>query len=205
MKVLDKILDILLLLWDGLKGLFENPISRKIIILLAIVLADIVFLNVKTKAINRQAEEKISAIEQRYAAELAAARAQTQSSSSTQQYQISEDAEYMAKVVAGCSTYYDENVQRAVAWCVLNRVDSALYPDTIKEVCEQANQWQGYENAAVIDSICELCQSVIDTWKSGGKRDVPQDCLFLRMTADGVELRTDFNGGNVWLVENSSK
>ncbi|MDD6090266.1 MAG: cell wall hydrolase [Candidatus Limivicinus sp.] len=205
MKVLDKILDILLLLWDGLKRLFENPISRKIIILLAIVLADIVFLNVKTKAINRQAEEKISAIEQRYAAELAAARAQTQSSSSTQQYQISEDAEYMAKVVAGCSTYYDENVQRAVAWCVLNRVDSALYPDTIKEVCEQANQWQGYENAAVIDSICELCQSVIDTWKSGGKRDVPQDCLFLRMTADGVELRTDFNGGNVWLVENSSK
>ena len=103
MKVLDKILDILLLLWDGLKRLFENPISRKIIILLAIVLADIVFLNVKTKAINRQAEEKISAIEQRYAAELAAARAQTQSSSSTQQYQISEDAEYMAKVVAGCS------------------------------------------------------------------------------------------------------
>lgn len=205
MKVLDKILDILLLLWDGLKRLFENPISRKIIILLAIVLADIVFLNVKTKAINRQAEEKISAIEQRYAAELAAARAQTQSSSSTQQYQISEDSEYMAKVVAGCSTYYDENVQRAVAWCVLNRVDSALYPDTIKEVCEQANQWQGYENAAVIDSICELCQSVIDTWKSGGKRDVPQDCLFLRMTADGVELRTDFNGGNVWLVENSSK
>ena len=205
MKVLDKILDILLLLWDGLKRLFENPISRKIIILLAIVLADIVFLNVKTKAINRQAEEKISAIEQRYAAELAAARAQTQSSSSTQQYQISEDAEYMAKVVAGCSTYYDENVQRAVAWCVLNRVDSALYPDTIKEVCEQANQWQGYENAAVIDSICELCQSVIDTWKSGGKRDVPQDCLFMRMTADGVELRTDFNGGNVWLVENSSK
>ena len=205
MKVLDKILDILLLLWDGLKRLFENPISRKIIILLAIVLADIVFLNVKTKVINRQAEEKISAIEQRYAAELAAARAQTQSSSSTQQYQISEDAEYMAKVVAGCSTYYDENVQRAVAWCVLNRVDSALYPDTIKEVCEQANQWQGYENAAVIDSICELCQSVIDTWKSGGKRDVPQDCLFLRMTADGVELRTDFNGGNVWLVENSSK
>ena len=205
MKVLDKIMDILLLLWDGLKGLFENPISRKIIILLAIVLADIVFLNVKTKAINRQAEEKISAIEQRYAAELAAARAQTQSSSSTQQYQISEDSEYMAKVVAGCSTYYDENVQRAVAWCVLNRVDSALYPDTIKEVCEQANQWQGYENAAVIDSICELCQSVIDTWKSGGKRDVPQDCLFLRMTADGVELRTDFNGGNVWLVENSSK
>ena len=205
MKVLDKILDILLLLWDGLKRLFENPISRKIIILLAIVLADIVFLNVKTKAINRQAEEKISAIEQRYAAELAAARAQTQSSSSTQQYQISEDSEYMAKVVAGCSTYYDENVQRAVAWCVLNRVDSALYPDTIKEVCEQANQWQCYENAAVIDSICELCQSVIDTWKSGGKRDVPQDCLFLRMTADGVELRTDFNGGNVWLVENSSK
>ena len=90
-----------------------------------------------------------------------------------------------------------------MAWCVLNRVDSALYPDTIEEVCEQANQWQGYENAPLIDSICRVCQDVIDTWQSGGVRDIPRECVFLRMTEDGVELRTEFTGGNTWNVVNS--
>ena len=207
MQVLDMILDVLAYIWYGIKRIFKNPVLRDAAIVLLSVLVSVLVIYARTKSINEQAEKRIAAIEQRYQSELAAAQSQTAGSAtqSTQQSQYSADAEYIAKVVAGCATYYSENVQRAVAWCVLNRVDSALYPDTIEEVCEQANQWQGYENAAVIDSICELCQSVIDTWKSGGKRDVPQDCLFLRMTADGVELRTDFNGGNVWLVENSSK
>lgn len=62
---------------------------------------------------------------------------------------------------------------------------------------------QGYENAPLIDSICQVCQDVIDTWQSGGVRDIPRECVFLRMTEDGVELRTEFTGGNTWNVVNS--
>lgn len=205
MQVLDMILDVLAYIWYGIKRIFKNPVSRDAAIVLISVLVSVLVINARTKSINEQAEQRIAAIEQRYQSELAAAQSQTADSAatSTQQSKYSADAEYIAKVVAGCATYYSENVQRAVAWCVLNRVDSALYPDTIKEVCEQANQWQGYENAPLIDSICRVCQDVIDTWQSGGTRDIPRECVFLRMTEDGVELRTEFTGGNTWNVVNN--
>ena len=203
MQVLDMILNVLAYIWYGIKKIFKNPVSRDAAIVLLAVLISVLVINARTKSINEQAEKRIAAIEQRYQSELAAAQSQAAVPAQTQQSQYSEDAEYLAKVVAGCATYYSENVQRAVAWCVLNRVDSALYPDTIKEVCEQANQWQGYENAPLIDSICRVCQDVIDTWQSGGVRDIPRECVFLRMTEDGVELRTEFTGGNTWNVVNS--
>ena len=201
MQVLDKILDVLAYIWCWIKRIFKNPVSRDAAIVLLAVLVSVIVISAKTKSINKQAEQRIAEIEQRYESELAAAQSQT-TDSTEQQSQYSADAEYIAKVVAGCATYYSENVQRAVAWCVLNRVDSALYPDTIKEVCEQANQWQGYEDAPLIDSICQVCQDVIDTWQSGGVRDIPRECVFLKMTEDGVELRTEFTGGNTWNVVN---
>ena len=165
MQVLDMILDVLAYIWYGIKRIFKNPVLRDAAIILLSVLVSVLVINARTKSINEQAEKRIAAIEQRYQSELAAAQSQTASGTTTpttQQTTYSADAEYIAKVVAGCATYYSENVQRAVAWCVLNRVDSALYPDTIEEVCEQANQWQGYENAPLIDSICQVCQDVID-------------------------------------------
>ena len=58
-------------------------------------------------------------------------------------------------------------------------------------------------NTPLIDSICRVCQDVIDTWQSGGTRDIPRECVFLRMTEDGVELRTEFTGGNTWNVVNN--
>ena len=163
MQVLDMILDVLAYIWYGIKKIFKNPLSRDAAIVLLSVLVSVLVINARTKSINEQAEQRIAAIEQRYQSELAAAQTAGSTTQSTQQSQYSADAEYIAKVVAGCATYYSENVQRAVAWCVLNRVDSALYPDTVEEVCEQANQWQGYENAPLIDSICQVCQDVIDT------------------------------------------
>ena len=203
MQVLDMILDVLAYIWYGIKKIFKNPLSRDAAIVLLSVLVSVLVINARTKSINEQAEQRIAAIEQRYQSELAAAQTAGSTTQSTQQSQYSADAEYIAKVVAGCATYYSENVQRAVAWCVLNRVDSALYPDTIEEVCEQANQWQGDENAPLIDSIGQVCQDVIDTWQSGGVRDIPRECVFLRMTEDGVELRTEFTGGNTWNVVNN--
>ena len=205
MQVLDMILDVLAYIWYGIKRIFKNPVSREAAIVLLAVLVSVLVINARTKSINDQAEKRIAEIEQRYQIELAAAQSQNASGTTAQASQTtySADAEYIAKVVAGCATYYSENVQRAVAWCVLNRVDSALYPDTIKEVCEQANQWQGYENAPLIDSICRVCPDVSDPWQSGGTRDLPRECVFLRMTEDGVELRTEFTGGNTWNVVNN--
>lgn len=179
----------------------KSPIVLLALFVLVVVVFDIIFLSARTKKIQEEANAAVLQWKDYYeaqaqvpAADAAVVQPQTQ---------VSEEAQYMAKVVAGCSTYYSEKVQRAVAWCVLNRVDSALYPETIIEVCEQANQWQGYDNADVIDSIYTLCQDVIDTWRAGGVREVPQDCLYFKMLEDGIELRTDFTGGNTWVIKNS--
>lgn len=198
---MDTVLGIIGLILDFFR---KSRVARIALVIAAIVLIDAIIIGTKTKQINAEAEARIAAAEQQYASQLALIQAQTQvaPTQTHTQSKVSAEAECLAKVVAGCATYSSENVQRAVAWCVLNRVDSVLYPDSIQEVCEQANQWQGYENAPLIDSICILCQNVIDTWAAGGVRDVPQGCLFLRMTEDGVELRTEFKGGNIWNVYN---
>ncbi len=180
----------------------KSPVVLLALFLLVVVFFDIIFISAKTKKIKEEADAAIAQWKDYYAAQ-AMTSAPASDTAAVTQPQISEEAQYMAKVVAGCSTYYSEKVQRAVAWCVLNRVDSALYPETIIEVCEQANQWQGYDNAQIIDSIYILCQDVIDTWEAGGVREVPQDCLYFRMLEDGIELRTEFTGGNVWVVKNS--
>ncbi len=116
-----------------------------------------------------------------------------------------DDAEYIAKIIYGCALYRAETVQEAVAWCVLNRVDSPLYPDTIAEVATQAQQWQGYsENSPVVTALYDTAQSAIDAWHNGERRPIPQDCLWFVMTDDGIQLRTKFeqtSACNYWEVQ----
>lgn len=191
---------------NEIKRIAKNPIVMAVVFVLLVIVFDIVFLSVKTNNITKKANESVEQWRQYYESLAASAPAASVdgagSAAAAPQLQVSEEAKYLARVVAGCATYNSQNVQRAVAWCVLNRVDSALYPDSIIEVCEQANQWQGYENASVIDEIAVLCQGVIDSWQQGGSREIPQDCLFFKMTSNGIELRTEYTGGNTWKITN---
>ena len=180
----------------------KSPFVLLVLFVLVVIVFDIIFIGAQTRKIQEEANAAVAQWKDYYAAQ-AQAPATGNGGDVQTLPQVSEEAQYLAKVVAGCSTYYSEKVQRAVAWCVLNRVDSALYPETIIEVCQQANQWQGYDNAEVIDSISTLCQDVIDTWRAGGVREVPQDCLYFKMLEDGIELRTEFTGGNTWIIKNS--
>ena len=51
-----------------------------------------------------------------------------------------EDAEVIAKVIWGEARGCDATQQAAVAWCILNRVDSADFPNSISEVVNQKYQ-----------------------------------------------------------------
>lgn len=53
----------------------------------------------------------------------------------------------------------------AVAWCILNRVDSSKYPNTIEEVVTQRRQFLGYnESHPVTARIENLVRDVLDRW-----------------------------------------
>lgn len=106
------------------------------------------------------------------------------------------DCEAVARVLYGTALHHSEDAQKAVVWCIINRVESSLYPDTIQAVCEQESQWMGYsaENP-VIESLYEIADEVLSGWEQGGYRAISPDYLFLTWTRDEIVLKTTFTDG----------
>ena len=113
-------------------------------------------------------------------------------------------AEEMARVVYGTALYNSEEQQKAVMWCIINRVESGLYPNTVEEVCRQPMQWMGYSGEnPVLDRLYDMGCEVLAAWESGGSRNLPKDCLWFDWNGtESITFRTDFEGkGNTWVVE----
>ena len=106
------------------------------------------------------------------------------------------DCEAVARVLYGTALHHSADAQKAVCWCILNRVESSLYPNTITEVCEQPSQWMGYspENP-IIASLYDVADEVISGWEQGGYRAVSPDYLFLTWSRDEIVLKTTFTDG----------
>jgi len=106
------------------------------------------------------------------------------------------DCESVARVLYGTALHHSADAQKAVVWCIINRVESSLYPDTIQEVCSQESQWMGYsvENP-VIESLYSIADEVLSGWEQGGYRAISPDYLFLTWTRDEIVLRTSYTEG----------
>lgn len=106
------------------------------------------------------------------------------------------DREAVARVLYGTALHHSTEAQKAVVWCIINRVESSLYPDTIEEVCAQPSQWMGYaDDNPVIESLYAVADEVISGWEQGGYRAVSPDYLFLTWTRDEIVLKTTFLDG----------
>lgn len=113
-------------------------------------------------------------------------------------------AEEMARVVYGTALYNSEEQQKAVMWCIINRCESGLYPNTVEEVCRQPMQWMGYSGEnPVLDRLYDMGCEVLAAWESGGSRNLPKDCLWFDWNGtESITFRTDFEGkANKWVVE----
>jgi len=101
-------------------------------------------------------------------------------------YQNEEDAQILAKLIWGEARGVQTTDEKAaVVWCVLNRVDSEQYPDTIKEVVTQDSQFCGYdEDYPVTIEMLNLAEDVLTRWEAEKKgviesgRILPKDYLF---------------------------
>lgn len=106
------------------------------------------------------------------------------------------DCEAVARVLYGTALHHSEDAQKAVVWCIINRAESSLYPDSIQEVCEQPSQWMGYSDSnPIIESLYEIADEVLSGWESGGYRAISPDYLFLTWTRDEIVLKTTFTDG----------
>lgn len=105
---------------------------------------------------------------------------------------VNEDAEAVAKVLYGIRN--NDTVElEAVVWCIVNRVESPLYPNTVVDVCTQPSQWMGYsDDNPVLDNLYDVACDVLDTWESNGHRPFGTEYLYLTWSPDQITLRTSF-------------
>lgn len=107
---------------------------------------------------------------------------------------VAREAQYMARVLYGTARYHSRETQEAVCWCIINRVESSLFPNTVEEVCAQPVQWVGYSsNNPVTQELYDVAMGVLDTWHSKGIRMIPQDYIYLSWSEKEIVLRTSFN------------
>lgn len=98
----------------------------------------------------------------------------------------------------GCS----ELQQRAVCWCIFNRVDSTSpeFPDTIIGVVSAPSQLQGYSPFnPVWESLYGIAYSCMVDWHNGENRVLDEDMCFFS-GCDGIN-----HFRNAWRSEDATK
>jgi hypothetical protein len=116
------------------------------------------------------------------------------------------DVEYIAKTIYGEANIVRSTMkQAAVAWCILNRVDAAGFPDTIEGVVTDKHQFAGYDPShPVTEELRNLAVDVLLRWHSEQSGEVnvgrvlPKDYLWF--TGDGREnyFTNEWRGAVNW-------
>ena len=118
-----------------------------------------------------------------------------------------EEAEYIARTIYGEARGCSTTEQAAVAWCILNRVDSedAYYPDDIIGVVTQKKQFHGYDERNPVEpELYGLALDVIERWqteKAGAQnvgRVLPTEYLYFSGDGQHNYFRTSWDGGRQW-------
>ena len=119
--------------------------------------------------------------------------------------QIEREAECIARVLYGTARNHAESDQRAVVWCVLNRVEHYAHPDTVAEVCEQPKQWMGYSSDnPVLTELYDLALAELKIWYSDGHRPMNNSFFFLTWSSKEILLRDTFEENrstNYWRMQ----
>lgn len=98
----------------------------------------------------------------------------------------------------GCS----ELQQRAVCWCVFNRVDSDKFPDTVIGVITQKSQFFGYKATnPVWDSLYNLAYGCLVDWHNEENRVLEPEFLYFTGNGRINIFTTEYGGGERWAEE----
>lgn len=96
----------------------------------------------------------------------------------------------------GCSKLQ----QKAVCWCIFNRVDDDRFPDSILEVVSAPLQFQGYSsNNPIWNNLYIVAEQCIMNWHNDQNRILDSDMLWF----SGYDGINHFR--NAWLFEDATK
>ena len=108
----------------------------------------------------------------------------------------SQDISYISKTIWGEARGCCREEQEAVAWCILNRVDSDVFPDTIKEVVTAPYQFQGYSESNP-DIFKDLVEDVLIRHHNG-ERGIDESLLYFSGNGGYNTFR------NAWRLEDAT-
>lgn len=113
-----------------------------------------------------------------------------------------------AEVIALAQTLYgecrgcSELQQRAVCWCIFNRVDDSRFPDTVLGVITQRSQFFGYSPSnPVWDSLYDVAYQAMVDWHNGENRVFGPEYCFFHGDGKRNHFTTAWNGGEEWCEE----
>ncbi len=109
----------------------------------------------------------------------------------------------IAKTVYGEALVTDSQMEMAaVAWCILNRVDNARFPNSIEAVVTASNQFHGYDpKHPVTSEIEKLVRDVLERWiaEKKGSADVgrvlPADYCYFEGDGSHNHYTKSWQGG----------
>ena len=105
---------------------------------------------------------------------------------------LKQEGEYLARMLYGTALNHDERDQRSAIWCALNRVDSPGFPNSVKEVCQQASQWIGYsDDNPILNDLYELAIEELTTWHNN-YRPVNKDYVYMSWSSKEIKLRDTY-------------
>lgn len=105
---------------------------------------------------------------------------------------LKQEGEYLARMLYGTALNHDERDQRSAIWCALNRVDSPGFPNSVKEVCQQASQWIGYsDDNPILNDLYNLAIEELTTWHNN-YRPVNKDYVYMSWSSKEIKLRDTF-------------
>ena len=92
----------------------------------------------------------------------------------------------------------------AVVWCILNRVDSNKFPNSIKAVIKQRRQFAWVSRTPVKKEFVELARDVLSRWlleKEGFEdsgRTLPKEYLYFAANKGQNRFRIAYKGKSYW-------
>lgn len=136
-------------------------------------------------------EDRIIQLQQEHEAEILALNREHEYGGNISE--IEREAEYISKVVYGMGRNHSVNDQKAIVWCILNRVESAGFPSTVAEVCQQSQQWIGYsDDNPVLTEIYDIVLPILKDWHNNSHRPMDKSYVYISWSSDEILLRNTF-------------
>lgn len=96
----------------------------------------------------------------------------------------------------------DDNCLTSIMQCVINRVNTPGFPNTIVEVCCQKYQWQGYsEDIQPEYHTVRLAKDLLELQGECYIATIPGNCVYFCLTPQGIEYRSTWDGTDTTLVK----